>query len=106
MPRHGGPEVLEVQEVERPVAGPGEVLIKTATAGVNLVDTQVRAGEWVPDEMGEPPMILGWDVAGSVAEVGEDVSGFKPGDRVFGMPGFPGLGRCDAEYVVASSDEI
>jgi NADPH:quinone reductase-like Zn-dependent oxidoreductase len=106
MPRHGGPDVLEVQELERPAPAPGEVAIKTAAAGVNPVDTQVRAGSWVLDAMGEPPMILGWDVAGLVEEVGEGVSGFEPGDRVFGMPRFPAPGRCDADYVVAPADEI
>lgn len=106
MPRHGRPEVLEAQEVERPFPDPGELLIETAVAGVNPVDTQVRAGEWVPQEMGVPPMILGWDVAGTVAEAGEDVAGFERGVRVFGMPRFPGPGRCDAEYVVAAPDEI
>jgi NADPH:quinone reductase-like Zn-dependent oxidoreductase len=106
MTAHGGPEVLEVQEIERPVPAPDEVLIKLAAVGVNPVDTQVRAGSWVPEEMGEPPMILGWDLAGTVAELGEEVSGFERGDRVFGMPRFPGPGRCDAEYVVAFPDEI
>jgi NADPH:quinone reductase-like Zn-dependent oxidoreductase len=106
MRKHGGPEVLEVQEVERPVPARGEVLIETAAVGLNPVDTQVRSGEWVPDQMGEPPMILGWDLVGRVEEVGEAVSGFERGDRVFGMPGFPGPGRCDAEYIVASAREI
>jgi NADPH:quinone reductase-like Zn-dependent oxidoreductase len=106
MPRHGGPEVLEVREIECPAPAPGEVLIEAKAAGVNPVDTQVRAGAWVPDEMGDPPMILGWDVAGTVAEVGEDVSGIGSGERVFGMPRFPGPGRCDAEYVVAFPGEI
>jgi NADPH:quinone reductase-like Zn-dependent oxidoreductase len=106
MTRVGGPEVLAVEEVARPVPVPGEVLIETRVAGVNPVDTQVRAGAWVPDEMGEPPMILGWDVAGTVAEVGEDVSEFERDQRVFGMPRFPGPGRCDAEYVVAFPGEI
>src|SRR3954468_1211453 len=106
MTAHGGPEVLEVQEIERPVPAPDEVLIKLVAAGVNPVDTQVRAGSWVPEEMGEPPTILGWDLAGTVAELGEEVSGFERGDQVFGMPRFPGPGRCDAEYVVAFPDEI
>lgn len=103
---HGGPEMLEVQEIERPTPGPGEVLIKTAVAGVNPVDTQVRAGSWVLREMGKPPMVLGWDVAGTVEELGDGVSDFETGDRVFGMPGFPALGRCDADYVMASVREV
>lgn len=101
MREHGGPEVFEVLDVERPKPGPAEVLIRTAAAGVSPVDWQVRAGSWVPDAMGEPPMILGWDVAGRVEEVGDDVLRFEPGDRVFGLPSFPELARCDAEYVAA-----
>jgi NADPH:quinone reductase-like Zn-dependent oxidoreductase len=103
---HGGPEMLEVQEIKRPTPGPGEVLIKMAAAGVNPVDTQVRAGSWVLEEMGEPPMVLGWDVAGAVEEVGADVTDFETGDRVFGMLRFPALGRCDADYVCASTSEV
>src|SRR4051794_6576065 len=106
MPKHGGPAVLELREVERPVPGEGEVLVKTAVAGVNPVDTQVREGSWVLEEMGKPPMILGWDVAGTVQESADLDSGFGAGDRVFGMPRFPALGRCDAEYVAAPASEI
>jgi NADPH:quinone reductase-like Zn-dependent oxidoreductase len=106
MPEHGGPEVLRLEEVERPAPGPGEVLIETAAAGLNPVDTQVRAGDWVPGEMGRPPMILGWDVAGVVVKVGEGATAFSPGDRVFGMPSFPALARCDAEYVIAPEGQL
>lgn len=102
----GGPDVLELQEVDRPQPVPDEVLVKTTAAGLNPVDTQVRAGAWVPDAMGEPPMILGWDIAGTVEEVGDGVSEFAPGDRVFGMPSFPAQGRCDADYVAAPAREI
>jgi NADPH:quinone reductase-like Zn-dependent oxidoreductase len=106
MREHGGPGVLEVRDVERPDLQSDEVLIRTTAVGVNPVDTQVRSGDWVLEEMGEPPMILGWDIAGMVEEAGERVSGFAPGDRVFGMSRFPALGRCDAEYVAARSDHI
>jgi NADPH:quinone reductase-like Zn-dependent oxidoreductase len=106
MPEHGAPQVLEVREVERPEFQSDEVLIRTAAAGLNPVDTQVRSGDWVLDEMGEPAMILGWDVAGTVEEVGDSVSDFAPGDRVFGMPRFPALARCDAEYVAAPFGHI
>src|SRR3954453_162040 len=98
--------MLEAQEIERPAPAPGEVLIKMAAAGVNPVDTQVRAGSWVPDEMGKPPMMLGWDVAGTVEELGEGASDFDTGDRVFGMLRFPAPGRCDADYVAASAREV
>ncbi len=106
MPQHGGPEVLVAEQVERPAPAAGEVLIEMAAAGLNPVDTQVRAGSWVPDAIGRPPMILGWDVAGVIAEVGDGVSSWEPGDRVFGMPSFPDLARCDAEYVIAREERI
>jgi NADPH:quinone reductase-like Zn-dependent oxidoreductase len=106
MHEHGGPEVLAVEEVERPIPGPGEVLIEMRAAGLNPVDGQVRAGAWVTEEMGEPPMILGWDVAGLVVEAGEGARSFAPGDRVYGMPSFPELARCDAEYVIAAEARI
>jgi NADPH:quinone reductase-like Zn-dependent oxidoreductase len=106
MGEHGGPEVLELQEVERPDHDSDEVLIRTAAAGLNPVDTQVRSGDWVLEEMGEPPMILGWEVAGTVEKVGDGVSDFAPGDRVFSMPRFPALARCDAEYVAPPAKEI
>ena len=54
------------------------LLIRVAAAGLNPVDTQVRSGSWVPEEMGEPPMVLGWDVAGTVEEAGDATSGFTP----------------------------
>jgi NADPH:quinone reductase-like Zn-dependent oxidoreductase len=103
---HGGPEVLALEEVEPPKPGVGQVLIEMKAAGLNPVDTQVRAGAWVPEEIGEPPMILGWDVAGVVVDVGDGADSFAPGDRVLGMPSFPGLARCDAEYVIAGEARI
>jgi NADPH:quinone reductase-like Zn-dependent oxidoreductase len=106
MREHGGPGVLDVRDVDRPAPQSNEVLIRMAAAGLNPVDTQVRAGSWVQDEMGEPPMILGWDVSGTVEVAGDEASGFAAGDRVFGMPRFPALARCDAEYVTAHSGDI
>src|SRR5690242_8378873 len=106
MREHGGPEVLAIEDVERPAPGPGEVLFEMRAAGLNPVDTQVRAGAWVTEEMGGPPMILGWDVAGLVVDAGEGVRSFVPGDRAFGMPSFPGLARSDAEYVIAPEARI
>lgn len=106
MREHGGREVLELREIDRPAHRADELLIRVAAAGLNPVDTQVRSGSWVPDEMGEPPMVLGWDVAGTVVEAGDATSGFAPGDRVFGMPRFPALARADAEYVATPSTQV
>src|SRR4029077_10345939 len=89
MQPHVGPEFLVAEQVERPAPAPGEVVIEMAAAGLNPVDTQVRAGSWVPDAMGRPPMILGWDVAGTIAEVGDGVTSFESGVRFFGVSPFP-----------------
>ena len=101
MREHGGPEVLAIEDMEVPKPAAGEILIEAAAIGLNPVDTQVRAGSWVMDEMGGPPMVLGWDVAGTVVDLGGPDVPFRRGDRVFGMPRFPHLARCDAEYVTA-----
>jgi NADPH:quinone reductase-like Zn-dependent oxidoreductase len=103
MREHGGPDVLELRELGRPEPAPTEVLVRVAAAGVNPVDWKVREEPWLPDLMGEPPLVLGWDVAGTVEAVGYGVTRFAPGDRVFGMPWFPRLARAYAEYVTAPS---
>ncbi|HWO67293.1 MAG TPA: NADP-dependent oxidoreductase [Umezawaea sp.] len=97
----GGPEVLELVEVDRPTPGPGEVLVRVVASGVNPADAIVRAGY----PMLEPPFTLGWDVSGVVEEVGPD-AGYAVGDEVFGMPAFPRAANAYAEYVVARADEL
>ncbi|MGW9211059.1 NADP-dependent oxidoreductase [Embleya sp. NPDC055664] len=97
--RFGGPEVLEPVEWERPVPGPGEVLVKVAAAGVNPLDWKVREG--VHPMYGEPPFVLGVDVSGTVAEIGPGVGRFAIGDEVFGMPRMPESGQAYAEYTAA-----
>jgi NADPH:quinone reductase-like Zn-dependent oxidoreductase len=103
MREHGGPEILELQDVERPEPYPTEVLVRVAAAGINPVDWKTRRAPYLPAIQGDPPLILGWDVAGTVEEVGGGVTRFEPGDRVFGMPWFPRLARAYAEFVTAPS---
>ncbi|MFJ9348128.1 NADP-dependent oxidoreductase [Streptomyces sp. NPDC101237] len=83
--RHGGPETEAFADVDRPVPGPGELLIAVRAAGVNPVDWKLRGGFRRPGE-GEArfPEVLGSEAAGVVVEVGEGVSGFAAGDEVFG----------------------
>lgn len=102
--RTGGPEVFEVADVDDPSAGPDEVRIATSAIGVNPIDAAVRAGKY--PLLGEPPFTVGWDVAGVVDQVGEHVTGFAVGDRVFGMPRFPGEAAAYAERVVAPAKDL
>lgn len=98
----GGPEVLRVIETAIPTPGPGEVLVEVRAAGVNPIDTKIRAGGmWLT-----PPFTLGWDVSGVVAGVGAGVSRFTVGDEVHGIPGFPQLAGGYAEFVVAAESSL
>jgi NADPH:quinone reductase-like Zn-dependent oxidoreductase len=102
---YGDPEVLVLEEVPRPQAGAGEVLIRVQGAGVNPLDWKVRAGhvkEWLKHRL---PLIPGWDVSGMVEEVGPGASAFKNGDGVYGMLNF-GLDGAYAEYVVAKAQDL
>lgn len=79
----GDPDVLETVEVPRPAATPGHVLIELAATSVNPADCKLRAGAVA--FLGEPPFILGFDVCGTVCEVGSAVTRLQRGDSVFGM---------------------
>lgn len=93
---YGHAEVLCYEEIERPVPGRGQILIEVRAIGVNPVDWKLREG-YVKDRIQLPmPCILGADVAGKLAALGEGVSGFSAGDRVYSMLGLIGA---YAEYV-------
>ena len=81
----GGPEVLAVSEVPDPVPGPGQVLIRIAAAGVNRADALLRAGSY--HAAGRPPLIPGAEAAGTVAALGEGVTGFRIGQPVMALDG-------------------
>jgi NADPH2:quinone reductase len=80
--RHGGPEVLQYEEVDLGDPGPGEVLLKQTAIGLNFADTYQREGEAGPHDSGSLPIILGGQGAGIVEALGADVTGFRPGDLV------------------------
>jgi NADPH:quinone reductase-like Zn-dependent oxidoreductase len=100
---YGAPEVLAVEEVAKPEPIPTEVQVRVHAAGVNPVDFKTRAGKGMAGLLGEPPVRLGWDVAGVVSEVAPGVTRFKVGEEVFGMPWFPRQAGAYAEYVTAPS---
>src|SRR5579871_570595 len=78
----GGPEVIQYGEVPQPMPKAGEVLVKTAAASLNPIDTYIRAG--IVNMPLPKPFIPGCDLAGTVTEVGPGVKRFKVGDRVWG----------------------
>ena len=94
----GSPEVLTYVEKPEPTPGPGQVLIKADAIGVNFIDTYFRSGLY-PREM---PFVVGTEVCGTVAAVGDDVAALNVGDRVV-------TAQADgayAEYTVAPADFV
>jgi len=82
----GGPEVLELGEIEVPNPSPSEVLVEVAAAGLNRADCLQRRG-FYPAPPGVPADVPGLEFAGVVEAVGDAVSAWKPGDRVMGIVG-------------------
>jgi len=89
----GGPEVLKLEERPKPTFGPNEVLVKVAAAGVNRPDVFQRKGNY-PPPVGAPQDIPGLEIAGTIAEVGKDVTPWKTGDKVCALV----MGGGYAEY--------
>jgi NADPH2:quinone reductase len=98
--RLGGPEVLKVAEQQAPRPGPGEVVVEVAAAGVNFMDIYQREG--VGQYHTEPPFYPGAEGAGTVAAVGEDVTGLAVGDHV----AWAGPGGSYAEEVVLPAKRV
>ncbi|MEY9933251.1 NADPH2:quinone reductase [Catenulispora sp. GP43] len=74
----GGPEVLQLSDVNPPKPGPGELLVEVGAVGVNFIETYQRSGLYATNL----PFTPGAELAGHVLEVGEGVTDFRPGDRV------------------------
>jgi len=89
---HGGPEVLTVEDLPEPVAGPGEVRIRVEAVAVNHVDLWVRSGALKHLRL-VYPFLLGADVAGIVDALGAGVSGYAVGDAIVVNP-VHSCGRC------------
>lgn len=97
----GGPEKLKLTQVESPVAGPGQALVRIRAAALNPVDAKIRAGLPIGPDM---PAILGADLAGIVEAVGEGVEGISVGDEVYGCAGgVKGHGGTLAQYIAADA---
>jgi NADPH:quinone reductase-like Zn-dependent oxidoreductase len=97
--KHGGPEVLQVQERPSPTCGEGQVRIDVAAAGINFADVMARMGLY-PDAP-KTPCVVGYEVAGTVLELADGVEGLSVGQRVLAGTMFGGYA---SEVVVGAGD--
>ena len=94
----GGPEVLQLAELEIPVPGPGQVLIRVEAIGVNFIEIYFRKGTY----KATMPLIPGSEAAGTVEDLGSGVTGFKPGDLVASV----GVLGSYAEYALVPASQL
>ncbi|KOS05740.1 hypothetical protein AM493_06575 [Flavobacterium akiainvivens] len=108
--KNGGIKNVKQVQLNDLEATGSQVLIETKAIGINPADVQVRNSDFMLNMItgGHIPeqVILGWDVAGVVKQVGENVTAFKPGDEVFGLISMPGLGSTYATQVLATEDQL
>ncbi|GIX48335.1 MAG: oxidoreductase [Candidatus Tectimicrobiota bacterium] len=100
IPRYGPPEVLRLEEVPEPALQAGTVRIAVRASGVNFADLLARQGLY-PD-CPKPPVVVGYEVAGTVEAVAPDVTGFRVGQRVVALTRFGGY----AEKVVVPAAQV
>lgn len=99
--KHGGPGVLEVQEQADPEIRAGEVRIDVAAAGINFADVMARMGLY--QDAPKTPCVVGYEVAGTILELGDGVEGLTPGQRVVAGTQFGGYA---SQVVVTASDVV
>jgi NADPH:quinone reductase-like Zn-dependent oxidoreductase len=101
IPRYGAPEVLRVIEREDPVAAAGQVVVDVAACGVNFADTMARVGLYA--DAPKPPMVVGYEVAGTIAAVGDGVDESRVGERVMAGTQFGGYA---SRVAVTAADAV
>ncbi|RVT71977.1 NADP-dependent oxidoreductase [Flavobacterium sufflavum] len=104
----GSVDNLQFVDIVKPTIKDNEVLVKTISLSVNPVDYKVRSNDgalnWILGA--DRPAVIGWDLSGTIVEVGDAVTDFKVGDAVFGMANFPGKGNAYAEFVAVPSAHL
>ncbi len=102
--QYGGTDTLTLEQVDTPTINVDDILIQVKAAAINPVDWKIREGylqEFIPYAL---PITLGWDVAGIVTQVGENVSQFSIGDEVFSRPDIARDGSY-ADFIAVKADE-
>ncbi|MBD2336057.1 NAD(P)-dependent alcohol dehydrogenase [Calothrix sp. FACHB-156] len=102
--RYGSAEVLQYEDVEQPTIKADQLLVKIHASSVNPVDWKIRQGMLRSLIRKKFPMILGFDLAGEVVEVGSAVKGFQPGDAIYGSTALPG--GAYAEFAAVSANLV
>jgi NADPH:quinone reductase-like Zn-dependent oxidoreductase len=102
---YGGVDVLHYEEVDRPTPSDGQVLLKVAGAAFNPIDTWIRAGQLVDIFPVSLPHTPGIDVAGTVVEIGDAVTGVRVGENVIGLLPIPGGGAM-ADFALAPAQAL
>jgi NADPH:quinone reductase len=100
--RYGGPEVLEIVEIERPEPGNGEVVVDVVAAGLNPVETYIREGRFADMWPASFPVGQGSDFAGFISAVGRGVTGWRVNDPVLGHT----VRGAQASYVTVPAENI
>ena len=104
----GDVEQLVMTQVSPVPLMANEIRVKNIATSINPIDFKTRQGlGWAAQENADKlPMILGYDVVGTVEEIGAEVSEFNVGDSVIGFVGFPVKAGCYSEYIIAQSEEL
>jgi NADPH:quinone reductase-like Zn-dependent oxidoreductase len=103
--RYGSKVALRAGEVADPEVREDDVLVQIHAAGVNLLDSKLRSGEFELILPYRTPFVLGHDVAGVVVRVGASVKRFKPGDEVYARPSDHRIGTF-AEFIAVREDDL
>jgi NADPH:quinone reductase-like Zn-dependent oxidoreductase len=99
---------LKYVEIQKPEINDDEVLVKVSALSINPVDYKTKSSAAYVNNFfaDERPVILGWDLSGTIVEAGKNVTDFKLNDEVFGMVNFPGKGKAYAEYVAVPASHL
>ena len=103
--RYGKKEKLHLGKVPAPVIKENDVLVEVHSAGINLLDSKIKNGEFKLLLPYKTPFVLGHDVAGVITRVGSKVSRFKVGDQVYARPADHRIGTF-AEYIAMHENDV
>jgi alcohol dehydrogenase len=104
---YGGVDVLSVQEVDKPLLRPGQILVEVRAASLNPFDTALREGKFRDSIKLKLPVVAGGDFSGVIIEKNKDVDGFRVGDRVYGQAAaVAGNSGAFAQYTATASHQV